>query len=375
MSGESGDKTEKPSGQKLSKARGKGQVPRSRDLAAAVGLLASLQLMIMLAPGWLDDFRALFAVAFADLSGHGRLDDAWHIAVGAAMRMLIAILLPLFAIPACIVLGSLYPGGWVFSKEGFMPKSSRFNPIQNLKRLMSLKHYGTFGISVLKVATLIATLWFVMNQSIRDFLHLQSKTLAEAIRGGTSLTFDASLVMAAVLVVFAFLDAPFQKLMFLRDQRMSKKEVKDEHKNNEGSPEVKSRLRQLQRQAAHRGLLNSVPGADVVIVNPTHYAVALKYDASRAEAPFVVAKGVDDMAMVIRRLAREHNVEVLTLPPLARAIYNTSQVNQQIPAALYRAVAQVLNYVMQLHAFRQGQRGLRPDRPSHIDVPETLVNR
>ena len=153
---------------------------------------------------------------------------------------------------------------------------------------------------------------------------------------------------------------------------MSKKEIKDEHRNAEGTPEIKHRLRQLQRHAAQRGLAKTVPEADVVLINPSHFAVALKYDVKRADAPFVLAKGVDEMAVTIGRLAREHQVEILCLPPLTRAIYHTSQVNQQIPAALYHAVAQVLTYIVQLEAFRKGNRKQCPVAPLTIDVAETF---
>jgi len=154
---------------------------------------------------------------------------------------------------------------------------------------------------------------------------------------------------------------------------MSKREVKEEHKTSEGRPEVRQRIRQLQAQLAKRSLRKAVPGADVVIVNPEHYAVALKYDEKRAEAPFLVAKGVDEMALYIRQIATERGIEVVPLPPLARAIYNTSQVNQQIPAALYQAVARVLSYVLQIQAFRNGRRSSEPVLPGDLVVPQNLT--
>ncbi|MDE1711375.1 EscU/YscU/HrcU family type III secretion system export apparatus switch protein, partial (plasmid) [Chromobacterium amazonense] len=148
-------------------------------------------------------------------------------------------------------------------------------------------------------------------------------------------------------------------------------EIKEEHKNTEGRPEVRQRIRQLQRQLAQRGVRKALPGADVIIVNPSHYAVALKYDEDRAEAPFIVAKGVDEMALYIRQLADELKLTVLPLPPLARAVYHTTQVNQQIPAPLYRAVAQVLTYVLQLKAFQAGNRRNLPTLPD-LSVPREL---
>jgi flagellar biosynthetic protein FlhB len=165
---------------------------------------------------------------------------------------------------------------------------------------------------------------------------------------------------------------PLQSFLFARGQRMSKQEVKEEYKSSEGKPEVKQRIRQIQQQLARRNVNKTVPTADVVIVNPEHYAVALKYDTSRAEAPFVVAKGIDEMALYIKSVAAKHKIETVTLPPLARAIYNTSQVQQQIPAQLYQAVSQVLNYVLQLNAFRDGRRQAPPRFPNEVVVPSQL---
>jgi len=157
--------------------------------------------------------------------------------------------------------------------------------------------------------------------------------------------------------------------------RMTKQERKEEHKNQEGRPEVKARIRQLQRQLAQRQVAKVIKDADVVIVNPTHYAVALRYDRKKAEAPFVIARGVDEMALYIRKLAQGQGLEVLEVPPLARAVYFSTQVNQQIPAPLYTAVAHVLTYILQLKAWREGRRRARPELARNLDIPEALFNR
>ncbi|KWH08493.1 flagellar biosynthetic protein FlhB [Burkholderia territorii] len=370
----SGDKTEQATPQKLRQARKQGQIARSRDLATALGVLISLKVFLMLAPSWLKDFRLLFAIDMADMSGDGALANVWSIVLPASIMLFVKMIVPFFIVPLCIVVGSLVPGGWIFSASNFKPKFDRMNPVSNLGRLVSARHYGTFALSVAKALAIIAVLAYISVTTMPAFLQLHGMPLPAALARGATLLTDSALALAAIMLVFALIDVPFQRFVFMRGQRMTKQEVKEEHKSTEGSPEVRGRIRQLQRQAARRALAHSVPGADVVIANPTHYAVALKYDTSRAEAPFVVAKGIDDMALAIRRLADEHGIEVLTLPPLARAIYNTSQVNQQIPAALYRAVAQVLTYVLQLKAFRQGRRDLRPERPVDIAVPESLAN-
>jgi len=368
-----GDKSEKASAQKLKKAREQGQVARSKDAVTAVGIIASLYLTASLLPGYLDDFRRIFAYGLADLGGDGTLDNAWSTVFADSAWLLVRMLLPLLLVPGAALLASLVPGGWALSVDNLTPKFNRLDPLTNLGRQFSGKHFAGVFASVLKAALLGAVLWSVTTHGARDYLRLQTLPLNEAIAAGAALVFSGTLALALVFVLFGLLDLPVQVFFFLRGQRMSKQDMKEEHKNNEGRPEVKNRIRQLQQQIARRSVRKSVPTADVVIVNPEHYAVALKYDDKRAEAPFVVAKGLDEMALYIREIARENKVEIVSMPPLARAIYNTSQVQQQIPIALYTAVALVLNYVMQLKAFQAGGRNGAPSLPSNISVPPELT--
>lgn len=367
-----GDKTEKPSAQKLKKARQEGQVVRSRDLATAVGILISLKLFALMAPGYLEDMRHLFRLVFVPVGAAGDMENALSTVFGAGVMLLVQMVLPLLAIPLAIVVAGVIPGGFVASGKNLQPKFSRFSPITNLGNLFSQKHWVGFFTSLGKAVMLGVVLWMVSRAGMKAYVELQRMPLTDAIAAGSGLAFDALMALVAVFVVFALIDVPVQHWLFMRNQRMSKQEIKEEHKSNEGRPEVKQRIRQLQQQLARRSVRSTVPTADVVIVNPEHYAVALKYDTARAEAPFVVAKGVDEMALYIRRVAKENNVETLSLPPLARAIYNTSQVQQQIPAQLYQAVSQVLNYVLQLNAFRAGRRQAPPRFPNEMDVPSHL---
>ncbi|RRN81023.1 MULTISPECIES: EscU/YscU/HrcU family type III secretion system export apparatus switch protein [Pseudoxanthomonas] len=368
---DAGDKSEKPTPHKLRKAREEGQVARSRDVGTAVGVLACLQLALWLMPGWLDDFRRLFALAMPG-PGPGGLDDAASQLFPATLMLLAKMLLPLAAVPACIALASLFPGGWVLAPAQLQPRFSRLNPAANLGKLVKPRHYAQTGMLVLKCVAVLAVLYWQCRGNLRAFAALQGVPLEDALAGGSRLLLDTMLWLCAVLAAFALADVPLQGLLFLREQRMSKRDLKEEHKQNEGRPEVKQRMRQLRRAMLHSGIRRAVPQADVVVVNPTHYAVALKYDESRAQAPFVLAKGLDESALFIRQVAEAHGVEVLELPPLARAVYHTSQVNQQIPAALYDAVAQVLIYVLQIKAFRNGQRRAPPRRPARLDIPAEL---
>ncbi|MDY0747447.1 flagellar type III secretion system protein FlhB [Paucibacter sp. R3-3] len=373
MSTDAGDKTEKPSQQKLRKAREQGQVVRSRDLATAIGVLVSFKLLLALMPGYLEDFRTLFQLSYAPLGSEGALDNLGSALPLVAILLVVKMVAPLLIVPAAAVAGSLLPGGFVFNMGKWLPDFARLDPIANLGRLVSPKALSDLGVSLLKAGCLIAALIHVGHGMASDYAALQGMSLDRALLRGAELMSSGVMTMVAVFLLFALVDVPLQTFFFLQGQRMSKQEIKEEHKSMEGRPEVKQRVRQLQRALARRSVRQTVPDADVVVMNPEHYAVALKYDAKRAEAPFLVAKGVDEMAFYIREIAREHEVQVLTLPPLARAIYNTSQVQQQIPASLYQAVAQVLSYVMQVDAFRRGARRSEPELPVDLPVPVELT--
>jgi flagellar biosynthetic protein FlhB len=367
-----GDKTEKASAQKLKKAREEGQVVRSRDLATAIGILVSLKLFALMLPDYLESFRALFRLVFVPLGETGAIENAMSVVFMAATLLLIKMLLPLAVIPVAIILGGLVPGGWIMSGKNLAPKAERLSPMKNLGNLFTQKHAIGVATSIAKAAVLGYVLVHVSRSSVSAYIELQRLPLMDAIGRGAALMFDGLMALVSVFVIFAVLDVPIQAFQFAKNQRMSKQDQKEEHKSSEGRPEIKQRVRQLQRQLAQRNVNKTVPTADVVIVNPEHYAVALKYDTNRAEAPFVVAKGMDEMALYIKSVAAKHRIETVSLPPLARAIYNTSQVQQQIPAQLYQAVSQVLNYVLQLNAFRDGRRNAPPRFPMDVAVPSHL---
>lgn len=369
---ENGDKTEKASAQKLKKAREEGQIVRSKDLSTAIGILVSLKVFSMLLPDYLESFRTLFRLVFVPLGETGAIENAMSVVFMAAAMLFVKMVLPLAVVPVAIILGGLVPGGWIMSGKNLAPKASRLSPMKNLGNLVSQKHLIGFATSVAKAVVLGFVLVHVTRASISGYVDLQHLPLGDAIVRGGTMMFDALFALVAVFVIFAVLDVPIQAFQFAKNQRMSKQDQKDEHKSSEGKPEVKQRVRQLQRQLAQRNVNKTVPTADVVIVNPEHYAVALKYDTNRAEAPYVVAKGVDEMALYIKSVAAKHKIETVSLPPLARAIYNTSQVQQQIPAQLYQAVSQVLNYVLQLNAFRDGRRQAPPRFPNEVAVPSHL---
>ena len=372
MADSAGDKSENASDHKLRKSREEGQVARSRDLATAVGLVATLQVTSLFMPDYLRKFHALFQRGLDDTSGPGALNNIVGAVWADAGWLFAQMLLPLFITPLLVAVASLVPGGWLLSAKNLQPKFSRLSPHQNLSKFFKAKHYGDLVMSVIKVSAVAAVVYAYCKANVRHFTALPSMTLDLAVREGIHLFLSGVMSIVVIFIILALIDVPMQRFFFLRGQRMSKQEVKEEHKSNEGRPEVKSRIRQIQRQLARRSVRATVPQADAVIVNPEHYAVAVRYDSKRAEAPYVIAKGVDEMAFYIRDIATRHQVEVVSLPPLARAIYHTSQVNQQIPSALYQSVAQVLHYVLQIKAFRQGRRPARPDLPRELDIPAEL---
>lgn len=373
MAASGGDKSEKPTPGKLRKAREKGDIPRSKDLTMAVGLVASFFTLC----GFLPLYRQLIEECFTaagTLAGQLDTPDALNQFLLLNVSVLLRFILTLVPIPLACIAASLIPGGWIFTPTKLKPDFKKLSPISGIKRIFAASHFVDVGKMLLKCAVILTVLWIMINDSMEGLLHLQRQSLGQAIHQGFAIFRHVISYFVAVIVIFALLDVPLSKFMFTKKMRMTKQEVKEEHKNNDGNPQIKGRIRQLQRMMAMGQITRTVPEADVIITNPTHYAVALKYDPQRAEAPFIVAKGVDDVAMWIRDVARQHQVEVVEFPPLARAVYYTTRVNQQIPAPLFRAIAHVLTYVMQLKSWRAGSVEQRPRLDRHINIPQEVLN-
>ena len=218
---------------------------------------------------------------------------------------------------------------------------------------------------------IFALLYNYLSHQLQPILHIQTLPLNQGVVTILAILFEGILLLGFALLLFGVIDIPYQRWEHLKELKMTKQELKEEFKNNEGRPEVKQRIRQVQQQFARRQINNAVPKADVIITNPTHYAVALKYDPTLSDAPFVVAKGIDETAMHIQRIARENQVEVVNAPPLTRSIYHTTAIEQAIPSQLYVAVAHILNYVLQLKSFRKGH-GDQPTPLPSFSIPKHL---
>jgi flagellar biosynthetic protein FlhB len=343
------DRTEQPSAKRLDDARARGQVPRSRELAAtSVVIAGALALLIG---------RDYYATSLARLFGQGLslpraalLDP--RTLQGALIDGLVLglqLLLPVaVATVGAAVLGTLALGGWAFSTEALTPDFARLNPVTGLRRLVSLNGLIELLKALAKFALVAVIATVLLWRLGGDLLGLGTLTRDAAISRSAWLAGLALAGLAASLVLIAAVDVPFQFWHHRRQLRMTKQEARDELKETEGRPEVRSRIRALQRSIATRRMMADVPKADVVAMNPTHYAVALKYEAGKMKAPRVVARGADLIALQIRRIAEAHDVPIFEHPQFARALYFTSEVGKEISPRLYVAVAQVLTYIYQL---------------------------
>jgi len=368
------EKTEEASAHKLKKSKEDGQVARSKDLSTTISLIATLFILKFSAGLFMEGLSDSFRLSYIQF-GHSEIGlDDLDTLLGYNLLVFIKLLSPLLLTSLLVVALSLVPGGWVFSAKNFAPKLSKLNPITGLGRIVSAQNWSELLKSILKVLVLLAVDYVLVRAALPELIALQRSSVLEAISSAFDLTFSLILCLMLVFVLFSFIDIPLQRYFFLKKMRMTKQERKEEHKNQEGRPEVKARIKQLQRQMLQRQISKVIKNADVVITNPTHYAVALKYDTKKAQAPFVLAKGVDETALYMRQMAAKHELEVVEVPPLARAIYFTTQVNQQIPAPLYTAVAHVLTYILQLKAWRQGRRS-KPQLASNLPIPDSLANR
>ncbi|MBW1212287.1 flagellar biosynthesis protein FlhB [Pantoea allii] len=372
MMAASGDKSEKPTAQKLRKARNKGDLPRSKDLTMAAGLLTSFITLSAFFPYYKHLIEESFTAA-GTMASQIKDDDVLGQFLLVNVWVLLRFIATLTPIPVACIVASLVPGGWLFTLEKLKPDLKKINPISGLKRMFSASHYVDVGKMLLKCGIILAVLYCMIHNALNPLLHLQRLNLNQAIHQGLGILHGVLIYFIAVIIVFAFLDVPLSKFMFTKKMRMTKQEVKEEYKNNDGNPQVKGRIRQLQRQMAMGQINRAVPEADVIITNPTHFAVALKYDPDKAEAPYIVAKGMDDIALYIREVAQQHEVEVVEFPLLARAVYHTTRVNQQIPAQLFRAIAHVLTYVMQLKSWRTGQLMSKPHLNKQITIPKEVL--
>ncbi|WP_346948966.1 flagellar biosynthesis protein FlhB [Dyella sp.] len=343
------ERTEKPSEKRLREAREKGDVPRSRDLSGALVVLAGVAALMSGGERAFVHAKRVYELGFSysrEALFSGELPAR---VLAAALREAMALITPVaVATMLATFAAPLLLGGLSFSAQALEPKFDRLDPIAGLGRLVSMRGAVELAKSLLKLVFIGASLaWFLWHR--QDAMQATGRgTVGAGIALSLSQLGHAALLFGTMLALIGGIDAAYQRYDHGRRLRMTKQELRDENKESEGNPELKGRIRQVQHQLARRRMMQELPKADVVVTNPTHFAVALKYDESRMRAPRVVAKGADVLAMQIRQVAAGHRIPMVEAPPLARALYATTELGREIPAALYVAVAQVLAYVFQL---------------------------
>ncbi len=357
------DKTEQATPKRRDDARKKGDVPRSRELTMTGVMLSGAAGLILLAESMGQNLLVAFRQGFTIERELLFQPQYMGPALAEISIKSLSSLLPLAAVLiSAVFLSAVAIGGWSFSMKAASFKGERLSPLKGLKRMFGANALNELVKAIAKFALVgaIAAAW--LWWSADDLLSLARQPVAEAVRGALKICAVSLLVVSTGLIFIAAVDVPFQLWQYQKKLRMTRQQVKDEFKETEGRPEVKSRLRALQQQVAARRMMDDVPDADVVIVNPTHFAVALKYDEQGAGAPRVTAKGRDLVAKRIREIASENGVPLFSAPPLARVLFRTAEIGDEIPARLYSAVAQVLAYIFQLNeTLRPGQK--RPVAP------------
>ena len=365
------EKSFEPTARRLDDARRRGQVPRSRELNTVAVTLAGVATGVALAGTAGDELRAVlidhFSLTRADVFDPGAM--VRHLAEG--FRAALVVLAPFFgATVVAALLASVALGGFQVSSEAIRLDFGKLSPVRGLQRVFSLHGLAELVKAFAKFVFLGGVSALLVWMEFEDFVHLADMEIGPALSATAKLLGWTTLVVAASATLLAAIDVPFQLWDYRRQLRMTQQEVRDEVKETEGRPEVRSRIRQLQREAARRRMMAEVPKADVIVTNPTHYAVAIRYDSLRMRAPVVIAKGTELVAANIRDVGRAHRVPVVEAPVLARAIYFNVDLGDAIPAGLYLAVAKLLAYVFQLRASQAGQ-GPEPASPE-FPVPDDL---
>jgi flagellar biosynthetic protein FlhB len=366
------EKTESPSPRKIEKAREEGQVPQSRELSAFMVLMAGGGALWLMG----DSFgHTLSDVVRTGLEFDHALATDPGVLLNKLMQQvadtIIGLAPMLLVIVVAALAGPIVLHGWMFNSKALAPQFSRINPLSGLKRMVSIDSLSELVKSLAKVALLGVIAGWVMWQGVDALFALGMDSVEDGSRAMVALLVKGFLFISAGMLLVVLLDVPYQLWRYYTQLKMTREEVRQEVKESEGDPHIKARIRSMQREVARRRMMSEIPSADVVVTNPTHYAVALKYSEGAMRAPRVVAKGADLIAARIREEARSHHVPILEAPPLARALYRHTELEQEIPVALYTAVAEVLAYVYQLKRY-QTAGGERPREPVDLPVPSEL---
>lgn len=360
------DKSEEPTQKRLDDAKKKGQVSRSKELSTMLVTLTAGSMFLFTGESMMESFLLDFKSSLI-IDRERLMDERFMLSnlVDQFFSGFMTIIPFIFACITAVLVANIAVGGWSFSLEAMSPKLEKLDPIKGIGKILSLRSLVELFKSFLKFLLVASIVVFVLYDQFETILNLGRSGLYGAMVDGGYLIILSFLLISGGLVIIAAIDVPFQLYQQQQQLKMTLKEVKDEHKDAEGKPEVKAKMREMQQRFANQRMMDNVPEADVIITNPTHYAVAIQYKQSEMEVPMVIAKGADEIALRIRDIGEENKVILLESPKLARALYATTEVGTEVPGGLYKAIAQVLAWVYQLkHWNRYG--GEYPEKP----VPE-----
>lgn len=368
------DKTEQPTGKKIADARNKGQVPRSKEAGTFFVLIGGVLSLWAFSTPLGTGLRQIIFNSFSLTRDQIYSQDEFR---RIFVQNILSIAIPIVGIAFCVfvlaIIGNIMIGGYNFSQEALKPKFNKLNPVTGIGRIFSLNSIIELVKGIFKVVFIASFCYFALSGRIHEVMGLSYIDPHAGIKRAISLLFQFMVIVVCAMLPIIMIDVPYQKWHYLKQLRMSKQEVKDEYKDTEGNPQIKGKIKQLQFQMAARRMMQEVPAADVVVTNPTHFAVAVKYDPEGETAPLVVAKGVDEIAEKIKEIARESGVPVIPIPPLARSLYYTTDLNKEIPRGLFKAVASLLAWVMGMKAFKEGKTRQRPrDLDKNLPIPEEL---
>ena len=367
----SAEKTEDPTERKLRNAREEGQVARSVELPAAAVTIGAILTLFFIGGYWIKQMAEIFASGFKfdrkTLDNPDLMVTAFAHQIGEAFLLIVPVLL-VTAIMA--ILSSGATGGYLFSLKSTLPKFSKLSLLSGFKRMFGANAAIELLKAILNFSLVTIVLWALVSRQMDKMMQLGQMAIEPALAAAGWMIAESALWLSLSLLVIALIDAPYQKYSFIKRMRMTKQEVKDEMKDMEGRPEVKQQIRRRQREMANNRMIQKVQDADVVITNPEHFAVALSYDPTGDGAPILLAKGSDYMAARIREEAEKHGVEIFTAPPLARALYFSTEADQPVPESLYLAVAQVIAYVFSLADVRPGVAPMLKPQPK---VPASML--
>lgn len=373
MTDDTQERTEEATPKRQEESRKKGVVARSKDLNTALLLISTALAFMMFGHKMVGEAVAIFHIGFEIQSPLKLESSALYELLVQAANIGLSILIPIFILAIlAMMIGPMLVGKIQFSSEAVQFKLERLNIVKGLAKMVSMKSLMELVKSILKILLILSVTAVLFFTFFEMLIGLTAPTIDVALSGFTYIIQKSFLVLCCSIILIAFIDVPFQLHEHQKQIKMTKQEVKDEMKETDVKPEIKNKILKIQREISRQRMMSKIPEADVIITNPTHFAVALKYEDKKMKAPVLVAKGVDHVAEKIKQVAKHHQVPIIEMPLLARAVYYNTEIDEEIPTRLYSACAQVLAYIYKLKLFKKGK-SIKPVLPKNLNVPKDMV--